>query len=116
MAINHRSYFAPQSTSRYTFTAEQFDNAVFMLFGDDAFNGKYTKENAKIIANLKQSGVHTFSITLTAGMFYLMHIFFMNAGSRSICRFSITGPDGSVIFDGMDRKSMPFLVQLRGGN
>lgn len=110
MAINHRSYFAPQSTGTYTFTAEEFDDAVFMWFGDDAFNGKYTKENAKINAILEQPGVHKFSIELTAGTFHPMRILFVNAASRSVCRFSITGPDGSVIFDKTDRESTPFLV------
>jgi hypothetical protein len=95
-ALNHRGYIYSELAGVYTFQSTAVDDILFFWGGPDAYSG-WNKSNAEAFDVGGYVGAPTFSVALSAGIYYPIRIVYANAPTKSNENISITAPDGSVI-------------------
>jgi hypothetical protein len=81
-ALNHRGYIYSELAGVYTFQSTAVDDILFFWGGPDAYSG-WNKSNTEAYDVGGYVGAPTFSVTLSAGIYYPIRIVYANAPTRS---------------------------------
>lgn len=96
IGVNHRGYFIPRLTGMHTISSKNADDIYLLWLGENAYNGKYTKENADCTASVGQPE-KTCSAWLFEGYWYPFRVLMVNGLGPTEFTLTISGPDGEVI-------------------
>lgn len=108
-AINHRAYFLAPTDGVYTLTVSSPDEAVFIWVGDNAYNGKYTSDNADLVLLLKRPN-QSFKFKADAKIPIALRILYINAAGEARFGITMTDPAGKVIFGADAVADTPFFI------
>lgn len=77
--------------------------------GDNAYSGKYTRDNAALVLLLGQTA-KPLEIEGVVGVPMAFRMLFVNAYGAANFQISITKPDGTVLMDAGGAKETPFFI------
>lgn len=112
IAVNHRGYFVPPVDGVYTISSKGADELAVVWIGDNALDGRYTRDNKSFEQGYTQAVQTKVYKTekLVAGTWYPFRVMGITAQGSSNLDITVVSPDGTVLISPTSTNT-PFFVQ-----